>query len=194
MRKIALMLLLAALSCQLSAQTVIDISVEQYPPLQVIASTVNIELPADGLTVGSDIAVEGGDGNYTYTWTDSQNNVLGREKTYHINSAGNYYLVVTDGKGCTVSTLFTASGETAVNGIRQGNSSISVTGNTLFVSFSRQASQVRLTDTAGRLVLKETRLPAEGTATIDITSLPQGVYIVACVYPDGQTYAGKITK
>ena len=58
-----------------NAQTIIDISIEQNPPLKVVAENVTLNIPPSGLNIGSDIIVEGGDGNFSYTWTDSNGRI-----------------------------------------------------------------------------------------------------------------------
>lgn len=54
------------------------------------------------------IGVYGGDGNYTYTWS---NGVLGTNETYNL-CAGTYVVTVTDGNGCSASTTITIYADT----------------------------------------------------------------------------------
>ena len=66
-----LVIFMLFISMVTNAQTIIDISIEQNPPLKVVAENVTLNIPPSGLNIGSDITVEGGDGNFSYTWTDS---------------------------------------------------------------------------------------------------------------------------
>lgn len=80
-----------------TAQSVVTIPLRQNPPLCVIAETVTVDLPSTPITIGADVTVSGGDGTYTYKWTDSQGTVIGSASTLTITTPGEYYFQVTDG-------------------------------------------------------------------------------------------------
>ncbi|MCR5077225.1 MAG: hypothetical protein K6A82_04205 [Prevotella sp.] len=160
---LAVMLLMSVLT---KAQTVIGVSIDQNPPLTVIAETVMIGLPAGGLNAGSDISVEGGDGRYTYIWTDGDGRILGTERTLLITVPGDYYLRVADGNGCQVSTRFTA---TATDGIA-------------VLDGKRPVSQLRIVAPSGLLVKKIT-LPDLNSA--ENYGLQPGIYLFTYVHADG---------
>lgn len=56
-----LVIFMLFISMVTNAQTIIDISIEQNPPLKVVAENVTLNIPPSGLNIGSDITVEGGD-------------------------------------------------------------------------------------------------------------------------------------
>lgn len=154
-----------------NAQTVINISFTQYPPLKANAQTVSVEVPAEGITIGSDVSVEGGDGSYTYKWTNAAGQTLSTEKTLTIVQGGDYYLVVADGHQCQVSVHFVV---TATEGIAP----IQMEG----------VSQIRLFNTKGQLV-KTT------TSTADYAEgLAPGTYVLCCTYSDGSVVVRKIRQ
>ena len=153
-----------------AAQTVIPVKVDQYPPLKAIAETVTVDVSQGPVTVGSDVSVEGGDGTYTYLWTDAAGNQMGTEKTYRITHFGNYYLKVTDGHGCQVSVLITA---TDPAGIAPNN--------------IQDVQQIKLFDLKGRLI-KNTR-----SVTTYTDGLQDGTYVLCRIYADGTETIQKIT-
>ena len=53
-----LVIFMLFISMVTNAQTIIDISIEQNPPLKVVAENVTLNIPPSGLNIGSDITVE----------------------------------------------------------------------------------------------------------------------------------------
>lgn len=162
--------------CTASAQTVIEIPFVQYAPLTVVADEVTIALSGSGVVVGSSVSVEGGDGNYTYSWTDSGGTVLATTPTYKMTQAGRYYLVVTDGQGCSVSTLFTATGTTGISLDEQ------------LAMEDEGLKQVRVFDASGRLLAT---YPYPSSITPHPSSL-KGAYLLVYIYADGKARAVKV--
>lgn len=185
-----LLLLLFMLSTAY-AQSVVTIPVLQYPPLSVIAENVTVELPTEGLTIGSDVSVSGGDGSYTYEWTDGNGTVIGTASTLKINSAGEYFLKVTDGAGCSVSTKFNA---TATNGISAIETPFKITlqGNILHLQSSIPITEVRLLNLSGMLVKQ---YQPDNNSTSFSCTLPQqhGIYIIAVVVKGEKAIVKRIT-
>ena len=72
---VMMMMVLGAASAV--AQTVIPVKVDQYPPLKAVAETVTVDVSQGAITVGSDVSVEGGDGSYTYLWTNAAGQQVG---------------------------------------------------------------------------------------------------------------------
>lgn len=109
-------LLAALLALPTAAQTVIDIRLEQYPPLTVTAETVEVDLATSSVVDAADYLM-GGDGNIDYLWTNAAGDELSRQSTLIIRQAGNYYLSATDGHHCQASLMVKATGEaaTAIN-------------------------------------------------------------------------------
>lgn len=177
MKKIILITLVLCATLTAHAQTVIPIVIEQHPPLQVIAETTAIELPKEGLTVGSDLIVEGGDGNYTYNWTNNAGEQLGTAKTLMITKPGDYFLSVTDGRQCQVSAKFTA---TATNGIYP-------------TAHTKTIRQVRMINLSGVLVKTLNDIPDNGDIHFNSLGLQPGLYIVSYIYTDGSASVIRIT-
>ena len=165
---LSLFLLFPALPA--AAQTVINLPLEQYQPLSVVAENMEVELPAEGITLGSQLAVTGGDGRYTFAWTSAQTGatILGTTSTLLVTAPGTYFLVVTDGHACRVSTQFTVNAPAAVNAAQ--------------APILRQ----RIFDLSGHLIqnIHGTALPA---------TLPAGVYLLCTQHTDGTTRLRKIT-
>ncbi len=157
----------------LCAQTVITVQLEQYPPLQVLSESVNVDLPPEGITLGSDLVVTGGDGSYNYLWTNASGEELGQATTLNVTAPGTYFLKVTDGHQCIVSTQFTVLPGTAVKAHKDEN-----------------LSQIRLFNTSGQLLKTITGTAASSSQAF---GLPAGVYIQCRIYKDGHSAVSKIT-
>lgn len=158
----------------LCAQTVITVQLEQYPPLQVLSESVNVDLPPEGITLGSDLVVSGGDGSYKYSWENASGKTLSTTPTLNVTEPGNYFLTVTDGHDCSVSTQFTVIPGTAVQKPEAG-----------------ALRQIRLFNTKGQLLKTITGTTANAAATT--FGLPAGVYVKCCIYKDGHSTVSKIT-
>ena len=194
--KTVFLLMAIATGCPTTrAQTVIEIPFVQYAPLTVVADEVNISLSGDGIVVGSGVSIEGGDGIYTYSWTDSDGTVLATTPTFKMTQAGRYCLVVTDGHDCRVSTLFTATGTTGIvldEGLGMRDDGL---------------KQVRVFDVSGRLLATykpACTLPSQGGekqpgCSSGLTSLGEGVgigsaYLLVYIYADGKARAIKVKR
>lgn len=173
------------------AQSVVTIPVLQYPPLSVIAENVTVELPTEGLTIGSNVSVSGGDGTYTYEWTDGNGTVIGTTSTLKISSAGEYFLKVTDGAGCSVSTKFTATSTNGISAIEAGFK-MTILSDMLHIESSIPVTEVRLLNVSGMLV-KQYR-PIKNSTSFDCR-LPQqhGIYIIAVVVNGEKAIVKRIT-
>ncbi|MBQ9285869.1 MAG: hypothetical protein IJ209_06285 [Bacteroidaceae bacterium] len=158
----------------LCAQTVINVPLEQYPPLQVLSESVNVDLPPEGITLGSDLVVSGGDGIYEYAWTNVSGQTLSQAPTLTVVSPGNYFLTVTDGHECRVSTQFTVIPGTAV----QKPEAVA-------------PRQIRLFSTSGQLLKTISGTDANDAATS--YGLPAGIYVKCCIYKDGHSTVSKIS-
>ena len=178
MKKLLLAILTAMSVCAASAQTVIEIPFVQYAPLHVVADAVTIELSGDGVVVGSGVSVEGGDGSYSYSWTDAGGTVLATTPTYKMTRAGQYYLVVSDGQGCQVSTLFTATGTTGID-LDDG----------CWVTGNEELKEVRVFDASGKLLKK-----FKPTDLLSLTEEAGGAYLIVYVYTDGTARAVKMAN
>lgn len=153
----------------LRAQTIINAKVDQYPPLKAIAENVRVELPAGGITLGSDLSVEGGDGNYTFLWANADGQQLSTTRTVTITTPGDYFLRVSDSHDCQVSVKFTA---VASDGI------IALDAQTI--------RQLRLYDTTGKLI-KQTQSLSTYT-----DGLHKGTYVLSILLTDGRQTVRKV--
>jgi gliding motility-associated-like protein len=84
---------LDAFGCSTTAQVTI-----QEPDAILLYADVEHVACHDGNTGTIDLTVSGGDDNYTYFWNDGQ-----QTQDADSLSAGNYMVIVTDGKGCAAS-------------------------------------------------------------------------------------------
>ena len=164
-------MLTSVMATLVSSQTIIDISFTQYPPLKAVAQTVSVEVPSGGITIGSDVSVEGGDGQYSYRWTDGAGETLGTDKTLTVTQVGDYYLVVKDGQQCQVSVHFIASAGEGISPVQMDG-----------------LCQIRLFNEKGILIKK-----TSDTAHFD-EGLRPGVYVLCCIYKDGRETIRKIRK
>lgn len=176
-----------------SAQTVIDIPLEQFPRLSVVATTVTIDLDQGSNLLGSDLVVEGGDGNYSYLWTDADGQELSNESTLRVGKAGDYYLKVSDGHDCQVITKFTVTGTSTIDMLASRGLHIGFAGQSLVMNYDTTPVQVRIVNTAGQLERKISRMPQNGITT-DVSNLPAGTYLVCVTFPDEKAIVVKLNK
>lgn len=193
MKRLLLTVLTLAWIAVLQAQTVINIPFRQYPRLKVVAPTVSINLDNGADLLGSDLVVEGGDGQYAYLWTDTNGNELGRERTLRVQRAGDYYLRVSDGQQCQVTAKFTVTGTSGIEALAQRGLTVTMNGSLLTMTYPSAPLQVRIVNAAGQLERKLTRLPAD-SFTEDLSALPTGFYMVCIAFPDGQAIVMKLEK
>ena len=185
--------LLLAFVSMAQAQSVIAVEIVQHAPLAVVADNVQVEIPVGGITLGSGVSISGGDGHYTYSWTNANGDVIGTEPTIDIYNAGNYYLAVTDGSTCTVSVQFTATASTGIDAVQHNAFTLTTDGGTLNVRSPKPLSSVRLVATDGHLVASVKPSANATHATLSTVSLPSGVYLVGCVFADGTELVKKVT-
>ena len=145
------------------------------------------------MTLGSSVSVNGGDGTYTYSWTNANGDVLGTELTLAITKEGDYYLAVTDASGCTVSVKFTASNSTGIESLQQGPFSLTATDGTLNIVSIKPLRSVRIVAANGQLVANTKLSTATKHASLSTASFSSGVYLVGCVFDDNTETVKKIT-
>ena len=165
-------------------QTVINVQIEQNPQLTAVAETVTAELSGTGITLGSDLVVEGGDGSYTYLWTDDSGEELGTASTLSVTEPGGYYLAVTDGCQCSVSVKFTVTGTSGIDAVVADGFSVECVDGKLTVSSAKKIDSVRIVNASGQLVRLVKNGLSSGSFTLPLDN-PRGVYIVCCVFDDG---------
>ena len=190
MRKLLLTCLALVWVTIAGAQAVISIPLTQFPPLKVVAGTVTVSLDDGNNLLGSDLVVEGGDGTYSYRWTDADGKELGTEATLQVSKAGKYILAVIDGHHCQVSTMFTVTGTSGIAALQAAGVHADVADGRLTVRYDATPDQLRIVNSAGQLVWKSSTLPAH-TFTVDLAMLPAGVYTLCVVAADEKAIAVK---
>lgn len=195
MKKISLLIvfLLLSLASTTTAQSVITVLIEQHPPLSVVADNVQVEMPADGTTLGGSISVDGGDGTYTYNWTDANGNVLGTEPTLAITKEGDYYLAVSDTSGCTVSVKFTATNSTGIELLQQGCFSLTANDGKISIISTKPLKSIRIVAANGQLVANKTISTATKQISLSTAPFSKGMYLVGCVFADNTETVKKTT-
>ena len=188
--KILVLFLLGAGMCvSADAQSMIRIPFTQYPPLLVSTESVSVTIPEGGLELGADLVIEGGDGIYTYNWTLDNENV-GTGSTLFVSKKGNYYLEITDGKGCKRSVKFWVADPTGIKAEQASLLSVypALTEGevTIKSSLDEPLEQVSVVSMDGKLVrvynafsLEKT---GEGVVRINLAGLSAGRYLLVCAF------------
>lgn|SRR5574344_107084 len=168
------------------AQCIIPIQIEQNPPLSVVAQTVIASLPAEGMTLGSDMIVDGGDGIYQYLWTDEKGTAIGSSATLAVNSIGNYFLLVTDGNQCSVSVEFSVKSAVGINDSEMDGLSMMYKDGIIYIETADNIEQIRIINNAGQLIKKMGNIGKSGKINLNVGSINKGIYLIGCAYTDGK--------
>ena len=189
-------LLTAAAACGCAAQSVVKIDVVQNPLFEVSTHSVSLPFP-DGttsLTIGGDLVVKGGSGNYSYRWYDTAGTTLGTSKVLTVNNEGLYLLDIEDTCEC-VNTIQFAVGVSSVNtAITHQNISISpnpTPGPVEIAGFD--AVQLSAVSMSGRV---EAIINYDGAIIrqADLSHLSGGQYIIVLTDAEGNTTMSKLIK
>lgn len=192
-------LLTAALVCpcavSLNAQTIVEMSVNQNPLFEVSTNSVNAVYPEEGgsMTLGADLVIAGGSGNYTYRWYDAAGNELGDGPTLTVDGEGKYLLDVSDECDCLQTVEFNV--ETASVKSVEGNI-FRITPNPTegYVEFGGiGAMQVCLTSMTGQLVAV-LNYDGQPMTSADLSFLTKGTYILTLTDVNGKTQVCKLIK
>lgn len=98
----------------IQAQTIVKIPFKQNALFSVSPSSFEVELePQNNKEIGLEITINGGSGQYTFTWL-YQDEVVGVLPSLTVNKAGVYTLTISDGEGCESSVIYTVLGETGL--------------------------------------------------------------------------------
>lgn len=168
------------------AQTVVTIPFHQNPSLKVTCDNVTFGMTDSGVNLGANVVITGGDGTYTYTWTTDSGEKLGNESVLHVTEYGVYFLNVTDGAGCFISTKFTITKATDISAVQAGDFAVITKAKGIYILQSSHIdglSQVSVTTIDGRLVkvLNSFIHYNSQSVYIDLTSLPEGNYALYSV-------------
>lgn len=178
------------------AQAVVKMSLQQNPLFEVSTNAVNIAAgdSSVGLTLGGDVVVRGGSGNYSYRWYTATEPSLGIESTITVYKPGIYLLDITDTCDClqTVEFNITFAGVAIVDGRQTPVLSPNPTfGPVNIAGFN--AVQVAVVGMSGRVecVVDRNGLPIDN---FDIGMLPAGQYIVTLSDSEGHVSVARLIK
>lgn len=181
---------------QTFSQTVIEMPIAQNPLFEVFTDNVNTTLPGEGatLSLGADLIVKGGSGEYTYRWYTPDGAELGNESEITVNAEGIYMLDISDSCDCmqTVAFDITTAG---VNDALMGSFTVSPNPTTDgYVEFSG-VSPVQLTvvSLSGALCAYIDN-GGEPFTSADLSMLAPGNYILTVTDSDGKVYTSRIIK
>lgn len=177
------------------AQSIVEINVDQNPVFEVSTNVVNATFPEDGgtMTLGADLVITGGSGNYAYRWYTPEGVELGNESTISVENEGAYKLDVTDECDCLQTVEFNVS-TASVNDIRANVFHITPNPAESIVEFGGiQAEQMALTSMNGQLAAV---ISASGATfdKADVSFLAPGTYIVTLTDALGKIYTSKLIK
>lgn len=187
--------LLAAASLGCMGQAVVNMPINQNPLFEVSTNSVTLSIPENSsATIGGDLVIVGGSGNYTYRWYKSGDETLGEESTLEITEPGTYMLDVEDSCDCrqTISFLVESSGISAV-----GSASFSITPNPTdgiiaIEGFEAvQIAAVSMNGTMAALLVSETGHPF---TVADLSHLHSGTYIITLTDANGKSVAAKLIR
>lgn len=180
----------------LKAQTVIRMPIQQNPPFSVIAPSLSIVLPDDGITLGADVVVTGGSGNYSYSWLDANGQVLSTEPTLHVTTPGNYTLRVNDECQCELQVTFnlTSSALASIYASEALRIYPNPTHGEVWLSARSGIVQIAAIDMHGRLQRVAACPQQEELTRFDLSKLPAGNYILQCRRQDGALLVQTIQK
>jgi len=168
-------------------------------PAAIVAAATALQNPTQGQSDGSIfVDVAGGDGNYTFAWLLSGQPFSVSEDLTNA-PAGNYTLVVTDGKGCTASVPFVLTA-TSSTGSPSATLFAEVFPNpareraTLAVALpAAQTLYLSLSDATGRALQAWTvDGVTEQNIPLDVRSLPAGTYQLRILAGNGEQMAKSV--
>lgn len=129
-----------------------------------ISTTSQTNVDCNGTSTGSaTVAGSGGSGSYTYSWTGG----AGTSASATGLSAGNYTVTVTDGSGCSNTSIITITQPSAITGLV----------NTTNATCGLSDGSASVTASGGTGSLNYAWSPG-GATTSSITGIPSGLYTV----------------
>lgn len=177
-----------------SAQTVVNMPVKQYPLFEISTDRVDATLVDGSATLGADLVVKGGSGNYAYDWTDGSGASLGHDATFTATAPGTYTLRVTDECQCSHLVTFNLA-QAGIDNIAADADNLfglypNPTRGMIYFSGSEAPVKVSVVALSGRIVLAA---DAPGSQ-LNLSSLPAAQYIVCATLPSGHLVTKKIIK
>ncbi len=173
-----------------SAQTIIQIQNPQNPLFEVSADEVTLAFTEPGMTLGADLVIAGGSGQYSYLWTDAQGQQLGQEPTLYIETAGEYQLTLEDTCQCQLTVDFHI-GTGGISSACLDNLRVypNPTTGPINIIGGYQVTQVSVFNLSGSMVDFNN---SYGIGHIDLSGHPSGTYLLHIVTADGDVATRKI--
>ena len=167
MKRLLVITLLLAATLKVASQSVVNMHVRQNPLFGVSTHEVTAVIDGTPLTLGADIVVTGGSGNYTYCWS-RQGATLANTPTLTGSTADEYTLEVSDECDCRQTVAFHITDIASVGKVDPDD-----------------IRQTCVFNTLGVL------LRVCNGAAYDLSGLPKGQYVVSMTDGKGNT---EVTK
>ena len=180
----------------LLAQTIVRMQIQQNPPFSVVAPTLTITMPDEGIELGADVVVTGGSGNYSYLWLDAAGRTLGTEPTLLVTLPGTYTLRVSDECQCEHQVVFdiTSSALSTIYDSEAFRFYPNPTHGEVWLRGGSGIRQIAAIDMHGRLRKVATCGEGQSLTRFDLSTLPAGSYLLQCRRPDGEMLVQTIEK
>lgn len=188
-------LLIAASVCGCAAQAVVKMPLSQNPLFEVSTNNVTVALPdgTSSATIGGDIVVKGGSGNYSYRWYSEAGTEFGTEQTLSVNTTGTYLLDIKDTCDCLQTVRFNV-GTAGIGELELDAVSITPNPTDGFINIAgMKAVQLTATSMSGRLAALIENDGSEFDSA-DLGNLAPGHYIVALTDRNGKVFVTKLIK
>ena len=175
--KIGLLLILFAISSSLSAQTVVNVLINQPQKLDISATELTTQ-NADTLVLGESVSIAGGTAPYQYNWLNGSQHIGATliVKLPHTSANGDYTLNVIDANNCSCSKNSTQLG---INNPNESKSVISIfpnpTSGRISVNYQNpELLYITVFDYKGIVVYNS---QITGNSNLDL-NLPSGLYFL----------------
>jgi gliding motility-associated-like protein len=147
--------------------------------------------------IGGAPSATGGDGNYTYSWTNaaSLDNALIANPTATVSANTTYTLTVTDGLGCTATDAVTITVDQLPTAVAGGSQTICVSGTATVSGATASNGTIAWTEngagsiTAGNTSLTPVYTPAVGDIGVPVTLTMTVTSMNSCPSPTPVTYS-----
>jgi len=155
-----------------------DVIVSQEMTISVITIIDEVGTQMNG---SIDVDISDGNPSYTYTWTDSDGNVVSNDEDPTGLSAGEYTLTVIDGNGCTISSSYLVDMVSSTfESELENNLKIypNPTSGIIFIEVTGgiyKNMEITISDLVGH-VFQERNIPGNGKYNFNISDYPSGVY------------------
>lgn len=178
------------------SQSVVEMNLaeRQNPVFEVSTNEVALVLPGEaGVTIGADLVITGGSGEYSYRWYNSKGDELGDNETLEISEPGDYLVDISDTCDCVQTVSFNVS-PAGIEDVVVENQRITPNPTTGVINFNGiDAVQLTGVDLSGRLVLL-VDLNGDVFHQADLGNLNEGLYFITITTSNKKTFTEKIIK